>query len=36
MYLQIITLSDMSHQDETMACKYHIQGERRPNQQIRI
>ncbi|KAI2512440.1 hypothetical protein MHU86_1893 [Fragilaria crotonensis] len=36
LYLQIITLSDMSHKDGTTACEYHIRGERRPNQSIRI
>ena len=35
MYLQIITLSDMSLSDRNSACTHHLQGARRPNQQLR-
>ena len=34
MYLQIITLSDMSPQDQNLACTNHLQGTRRPNQKL--
>jgi hypothetical protein len=34
-HLQIITLSDMSHEDGTTACIHHAQGARRPDQKIR-
>ncbi|KAI2505070.1 hypothetical protein MHU86_9346 [Fragilaria crotonensis] len=37
MYLQqIITLSDMSLPDGQSACTHHLQGDRRPNQNIRM
>ncbi|KAI2505798.1 hypothetical protein MHU86_8660 [Fragilaria crotonensis] len=36
LYLQIITLSDMSQPDGISACCYHLNGERRPTQVIRI
>ncbi|KAI2511592.1 hypothetical protein MHU86_2846 [Fragilaria crotonensis] len=36
MYLQIITLSDMSLPDGQSACTHHLQGDRQPNQTIRM
>ena len=35
MYLQIITLSDMSLKDGKSACSHNLQGTRRPNQRLR-
>ena len=35
LFLQVITLSDMSTPDGCDICGYHLRGERRPNQKIR-
>ena len=35
LFLQVITLSDMSTPDGRDICGYHLRGERRPNQKIR-
>jgi hypothetical protein len=36
LYLQVITLSDVSQPDGKDICSYHLRGERRPNQRMRL
>jgi hypothetical protein len=36
LHLQVITISDMSQPDGKQICPFHLRGERRPNQYIRV
>jgi hypothetical protein len=36
LHLQVITLSDMYHPESKEICPFHLRGERRPDQHIRV